>query len=188
MQGKDTMPRPRVPYARNYTSEIAASLKRERPDLDPADYLYLLYAQRLGRILDAVDDKQCRERTGISGAEMRVLFALRRAGPSYALRPTELFRSLLVTSGAITKQVDRLMAMGFVDRQPGPDKSGGFLIHLTAKGFRTADESLTALADSSVISHQALNEEERKLACTLLAKMLRDLEDRLLAEDPAAGA
>lgn len=181
------MPRPRVPYARNATPEIAASLKRERPDLDPADYLYLLYAQRLGRLLDAVDDRQCRARAGVSGAEMRVLFALRRAAPLYALRPTELFRALLVTSGAITKQVDRLMAMGLVDRQPGPDKSGGFLIHLTEKGFRTADEALTALADSSVVSHEVLSPEERKVVCALLGKMLQDLENKLLAEEPAKG-
>lgn len=173
------MPRPKVPYARNHTSDIAATLKRERPDLDPTDYLYLLYAQRLGRILDAVDDRQCRANFGISAAEMRVLYALRRAAPAYALRPTELFRSILVTSGTITKQVDRLIAGGYVERQPGPNKSGGYLIHLTTKGFKTADDSLTALAGSAVISHEVLSREERQIIYVLLGKMLRDLEDRL---------
>ena len=43
------------------------------------DYLYLLYAQRVGWITDAVHDKHCRKDFGISSAEMRVLFALRRA-------------------------------------------------------------------------------------------------------------
>lgn len=176
------MARRRVPYPRNHTPDIAASLSRERPDLDPTDYLYLIYAQRLGRILDAVDDKQCRAAAGISSAEMRVLFALRRAGAPYALRPTVLFRSLLVTSGAITKQVDRLMAMGFVDRQPEPEE-GGFLIHLTKKGFQTADRALTALAGSSVVSHEVLSREERQILTALLEKMLRDLEDRLLSEE-----
>ena len=114
-------------------------LKRERPDLDPSDYLYLVYVQRVGRILEAADDRHCRTEFGISASDMRVLFALRRAGPDYALRPTELFRSLLVTSGAITKEVDRLAALGYVDRLPGAPKSGGFLIRLTAKGKRTAD-------------------------------------------------
>src|SRR3546814_265758 len=100
------MSRPRVAHNRGHTRHIAETLKNERPDLDPADYLYLVYANRVGRILEAVDDKHCRTEFGISAADMRVLFALRRAPPSYALRPTELFRSLLVTSGAITKQVD----------------------------------------------------------------------------------
>src|SRR3546814_12170068 len=91
------MSRPRVAHNRGHTRHIAETLKNERPDLDPADYLYLVYANRVGRILEAVDDKHCRTEFGISAADMRVLFALRRAPPSYALRPTELFRSLLVT-------------------------------------------------------------------------------------------
>ncbi|HKP78102.1 MAG TPA: MarR family transcriptional regulator [Phenylobacterium sp.] len=181
------MPRPKVAYSRSHAHDIAASLQRERPDLNQADYLYLLYAQRVGRILDAVDDRHCREDFGISAAEMRVLYALRRAGPPHALRPTELFRSLLVTSGAITKQVDRLSAAGYVDRQPGPDRSGGFLIHLTDKGVQVADDALTALADSSVISRSTLTAKERETVCQLLAKMLRDLEGRLHKDDPEPG-
>src|SRR3546814_18094629 len=110
---------------------------------------------------------------------MRVLFALRRAPPSYALRPTELFRSLLVTSGAITKQVDRLVAGGFVARQPGPAKSGGFLIHLTGKGFKTAYDALTLLVHSFVVSFTALPAEQRKQLCAPLEKMLVDHSVRL---------
>ena len=177
------MPRPKVAYSRLHTRDIAASLKQERPDLDQADYLYLLYLQRAGRIIDAVHEKHCRAVFGISSAEMRVLFALRRSGPSYALRPTELFRSLLVTSGAITKQVDRLISTGHVDRQPGPEKSGGFLIHLTQKGFEVADAALTALADSSVVSHSALTEDERKTVLRLTEKILLDMEARMDADE-----
>lgn len=181
------MSRPRVVHNRSHTRHIAETLKNERPDLDPADYLYLVFAQRVGRILEAVDDKHCRTEFGISAADMRVLFALRRSPPSYALRPTELFRSLLVTSGAITKQVDRLVAGGFVARQPGPAKSGGFLIHLTGKGFKAADDALTSLVHSSVVSMGALTAEERKQLCALLEKMLGDLEDRLEDYQKLAG-
>lgn len=174
------MSRPRVAYSHSHAPrDIAVVLKRERPDLDPDDYLYLLYAQRIGRILEAVYDKYCRSEFEMSAADMRVLFALRRAGPSYALRPTELFRSLLVTSGAITKQVDRLMAAGYVDRRDGPQKSGGFLIHLTKKGFKAADQALTSIADSSVVSIDALTSQERKTMNGLFEKMLSDLEKRL---------
>ena len=173
------MPRPKVAYSKIHAGQIAASLRRERPDLDQVDYLYLLYAQRVGRIIDAVHDKHCRKDFGISSAEMRVLFALRRAGSPYALRPTELFRSLLVTSGAITKQVDRLVLAGYVDRQPGPEKSGGSLICLTDKGFAAADNALTALADSSVVPHSALTAEERQTALHILEKILLHLEEHL---------
>ena len=178
------MARPKVPYSRPIARDIAVSLKRERPDLDQTDYLYFLYVQRAGRILSAVFDKHCRSRFGVSGADMRVLFALRRAGSPYALRPTELFRSLLVTSGAITKQIDRLVTAGFVDRQPGPERSGGFLIHLTDQGLRASDDALTSLADSSVISHLTLTSSERDTICRLLEKMLPELEERLRRDNP----
>jgi DNA-binding MarR family transcriptional regulator len=173
------MSRPKVPHTHSHARDIADSLGRERPDLDLNQYLYLIYANRVGRILHAVDDRHCRTEFGMSGADMRVLFALRRAAPSYALRPTELFRALLVTSGAITKQVDRLAAGGYVARQPGPAKSGGYLIHLTAKGFKTADDALTSLVHSSVMSSNTLTAGERDQVCDLLEKMLVDLERRL---------
>lgn len=173
------MPRPKVDYSGVHSRDIAASLQRIRPDLDQKNYLYLLYAQRVGRILDAVHDDHCRSTFGISSAEMRVLFALLRAAPSHALRPTELFRSLLITSGAITKQVDRLISAGYVDRLPGPERSGGFLIHLTEQGKATANEALTALADSSVIPQSALTPNERETTMNLLEKMLINLEDQL---------
>jgi DNA-binding MarR family transcriptional regulator len=173
------MSRPKVAHPQSHTKEIAISLKRERPDLDPADYLYLLYAQRLGRILEAVDDRHCRKEYGLSAPEMRVLFALRRAGAPYALRPTELFRSLLVTSGAITKQVNRLLAAGLVDRVPGPKKSGGFLIHLTKQGVKVADKALTSIVNSSVATISRLKKHERLSLCNLFERMLLDLEERL---------
>lgn len=175
------MARPKVAQPESHTKEIARSLKRERPDLDPADYLYLLYAQRIGRIVDAVDERHCRKEYGISSTDMRVLYALRRAGPQYALRPTELYRSLLVTSGAITKQVDRLVAAKLVDRLPGPANSGGFLIHLTKEGFKLADAALTSLVNSSVASINRLTRKERMTLCRLSEKMLVDLEERMRA-------
>jgi DNA-binding MarR family transcriptional regulator len=182
----ETMPRPRVEHTRSHASEVAELLKRERPDLDPSDYLYLIYVQRVGRILETVDDRHCRTEFGISASDMRVLFALRRAGPDYALRPTELFRSLLVTSGAITKQVDRLAALGYVDRLPGPPKSGGFLIRLTAKAKRTADQAMTSLVNSSVASIHRLTRKERDTLCVVLEKVLLDLEERLRSPPKAA--
>lgn len=173
------MPRPKVPNIQSHTREIAESLERERPDLALSNYLYLLYVERLGRILDTVDDRSCRANFGISGADMRVLFALRRSGPDYALRPTQLFRALLVTSGAVTKQVDRLEAARFVDRMPGPTNSGGFLIHLTEKGRRTADNALNSLADPKNFSATALSRRERDLLCDLSEKLLLALEQQL---------
>lgn len=50
------------------------------------------------------------------------------------------------------------------------------------KGFKTADEALTSIADSSVVSIDALTPHERKTINNLFEKMLNDFEKRLPEE------
>ena len=125
---------------------------RERPDLDLSNFLLSVYLMRLGRVVEQAFDGMCRDRYGISGSDMRVLFALRRGGRPYAQRPTDLFRALLVTSGAITKKVDRLAELGLVERMPDPDNNGGFLVRLTRKGQQVADDGVNRVARESVLA------------------------------------
>lgn len=151
-KGRRRPPAERGGRSSSHTADLAASWRRERPDIDHAELLLQIYVMRLGRIMEAAYDKMCRRAHGISGSEMRVLFALRRAGPPFARRPTDLFRALLVTSGAITKQVDRLQAAGFVERLPDPAFGGGFLIQLTDRGRAAADGAVEDLAGRSLIA------------------------------------
>lgn len=171
------MPRKKITELHSHARDVADSIQRERPDLDPSDYLYWIYLMRLGRILDRVDDQRCRAKFGLSGADMRVLYALRRAGAPYCRRPTELFRSLLVTSGAITKQVDRLAKLKLVKRSRDPADNGSFLVSLTPQGLKMADQSLSALAAFAKPSKtSSLTRAEHDTMCTLCEKMLLDLE------------
>jgi DNA-binding MarR family transcriptional regulator len=126
--------------------------QRERDDLDLSNFLLAIYLMRLGTIIERSFGHLCEERYGISGSDMRVLFALRRGGPPYVKRPTDLFRALLVTSGAVTKKVDRLAALDMVERLQDPGHQGGFLIRLTKKGVQVADQMVETLAKESVIA------------------------------------
>src|SRR5258706_12624076 len=83
---------------------------------------------------------------------MRVLFALRRGGPPYVKRPTDLFKALLVTSGAMTKKVDRLATLGMVERVQDPGHLGGFLFSLAKKGFPVAHQKVQNLGKGTAIS------------------------------------
>ncbi len=175
------MPRKLASTPKSPVRDIAESWARERPDLRPIDYLIPIYLLRIGRILDRRDDLHCQADHEVSGAEMRVLFALRRLGPPYSRRPTDLFRALLVTSGAITKQVDRLEARGLVQRLQDPDNGGGFLIRLTEAGRRRADAALSEVAKSSQTSAMAavLTEDERQTLLRLCQKLLIGIEEEM---------
>lgn len=131
---------------------IAMQWKHERSDLDLDNFLLAIYFMRLGTLVDRAFDLMCQKRYGISGPDMRVLFALRRGGPPYVKRPTDLFRALLVTSGAITKKVDRLVHAGFAERSPDPGHGGGFLVQLTKKGLQVVEEAVLKLARESALA------------------------------------
>ena len=95
-----------------------AQWHRERPDLDvsPQGVIGRLHrlAARLTEELVAVYAE-----FGLGEGEFDVLATLRRSGAPYELTPGELAAGTMVTSGAVTKRVDRL-----VERGPG-DPAGG---------------------------------------------------------------
>jgi DNA-binding MarR family transcriptional regulator len=163
---------------RGHILEVVASWKKERPDLDLANFLLGISVIRLGRVLDDAYDRLCRKRFGISGADMRVLLSLRRAGKPYTRRPTDLFRGLLVTSGAMTKQVDRLSKLGLVERLEGPADASGILIKLTAKGLKVANSATEMLVKKPPIGPgtQSLTHAERVAGERFIERVLVNLE------------
>jgi DNA-binding MarR family transcriptional regulator len=157
---------------------ITLQLQTEMRDLNLENLLLAIYFVRLGTLLDRDYDRYCEREHGISGADMGVLFALRRSGAPYAKRPTDLFRGLLVTAGAITKKVDRLAAAGCVERLPDPGHAGGFLVRLTRNGLRIVDRAAKYLATDSAIAPAVaqLKPEERKAGMDFVRKILAALE------------
>src|SRR5260221_10910318 len=137
---------------KSFIELITVQWQRERGDLDLSNFLLAIYLMRLGTMIERDFDLLCQQRYRVSGSDMRVLFALRRGGPPYVKRPTDLFKALLVTSGAMTKKVDRLEDLGMVERLQDPGHLGGFLVRLTKKGLHVADEMVEILANESVIA------------------------------------
>ena len=164
---------------------LLSSWLAQRPDLDLNEFLLGIVLNRIGRMLEASFDRMCRTKFGVSGPDMRVLFALRRHGAPYALRPTDLFRALLVTSGAITKQVDRLKALGLVERLPDPEYAGGFQVHLTSAGLEVADRATEELVNDSLLGNALRSVPQGMLRQgeAFLYRLLEALEDAALADD-----
>lgn len=177
------MPKPRVDRERMTIKGIAESMARERSDLEPTDYLHLIMIQRLGQAIHTFDERYFRKHFNMSGADMRILFALRRAGPPYAMRPTQLFHSLLITSGTLAKQVARLQAAGLVNKHPGPKKSGGSLVGLTPHGFEVANDGMSRLGVWSKELLPSLDRSERATLCVLADKLISDIESYFSKEE-----
>jgi DNA-binding MarR family transcriptional regulator len=129
-------------------AEVAALWSVELPDLDLNPFLVSGTIMRLAQRLERVFTATARAR-GVGPGELRILLALRRSGPRYALSPTALFRSLMITSGAVSKQVDRLAELGFVARMADPDVLRGVLIELRPAGRETAEDAMREICSAN---------------------------------------
>ena len=169
----------------SHSELIAMQWQSERGDLDLDNFLLAIYFMRLGTLVDRAYDRHCQKEYGIGGGDMRVMLALRRSGPPYVKRPTDLFRALLVTSGAITKKVDRLEAVGFVERLADPSHAGGFLVQLTKKGLQVVENAVEYLAKQSVLAPAmaSLSTEERKRGSAFALRVLSALENSHAFDD-----
>ena len=175
---------------------ITMQWQTERSDLDLQNFLLAIYFMRLGTLVDRAYDRHCQKEYGVNGGDMRLMLALRRSGPPYVKRPTDLFRALLVTSGAITKKVDRLVEQGYVERLPDPSHNGGFLVHLTRKGLHVVDLAIEHLANHSVLGPalSRLPPEERRRGSAFALRVLSTLEktqgepDEEVPEERAQGS
>src|SRR5690242_7735857 len=97
-------------------AHIQAEWRRERPDVDTTPQGVI---GRLHRLAARLSEELCivYARYGLSEGEFDVLCALRRAGEPYERAPGELAAHTMVTTGAMTKRIDRLEQAGLVTRR-----------------------------------------------------------------------
>ena len=149
---------------------IVEQWRQERPDLDPSPIAVIGRVSRLARKLELELDRVFAQ-FGISSGDFDVLATLRRTGAPHALTPTELCRTMMLSSGGMTKRLDRLERAKLIRRTPDPADRRGTLVKLTPHG--------KALVDRAVVAHLA--NEERLLARlstaerARLAKLLSEL-------------
>jgi DNA-binding MarR family transcriptional regulator len=146
---------------------ILAQWKRERPDLETRAMGLVGRIQRAAAALRPRLD-ETHEASGLQGESFDVLASLRRSGPPYQLSPTQLYREMMLTSGAMTNRIDRLEEAGLVARRPDPGDRRGTLVRLTPKG--------KALIDAATTKHVA---NEERLLAVLTAREQQQLTDLL---------
>jgi DNA-binding MarR family transcriptional regulator len=115
-------------------------------------------------------------RHGLDSGEFYVLAALRRVGAPYALRPTELFRALMVSSGGLTDRLRRLEERSLVRRIPSQEDRRSMLVGLTAKGRRLVEKAWREDMEIENEIVAGLSKQERKELARLLARLARIME------------
>jgi DNA-binding MarR family transcriptional regulator len=85
-------------------------------------------------------------------------------------------RTTLLSSGGMTKRIDRLEREGLVERRPDPADRRGTLIRLTEQGHALIDEALEAHVANEERLLAGLAPAERQRLDRLLRKLLAGLE------------
>ncbi|MCP3424627.1 MarR family transcriptional regulator [Rothia sp. AR01] len=124
----------------DHVDRIQAEWARERPDLNVAPQGVI---GRLHRLAARLTEELCEvyRRHGLSEGEFDVLAALRRAGEPFERAPGELARFTMVTTGAMSKRIDRLEGMGLVSRRAAEGDGRGRVVGLTADGRERIDRA-----------------------------------------------
>jgi DNA-binding MarR family transcriptional regulator len=166
---------------RDHVDAVRAEWAREWPDLDTRPIDVVARVGRLARFLDEGMDGLFATR-GIRREGWDVLASLRRAGPPYRASPTELYRRLMRTSGAMTNRLRRLEEAGLIARVPDPADARALLVELTPQGHDLVDELAPLHLANERALLAALSAKEQEELTGLLAKLLGPFEDEGTAD------
>jgi len=123
-------------------ARIQAEWRRERPDLDPSPQGVIGRLHRVGmRLTDELVAVYAEH--GLGEGEFDVLATLRRAGEPYERTAGELADHTMITTGGMTKRIDRLERAGLVTRRASESDGRGRVVALTPHGREAIDAAFT---------------------------------------------
>ena len=127
----------------DHVDRVQAQWRAERPEIDTSPMGVIA---RLHRIADALRGELLtlyREH-GLGEGEFDILATLRRSGAPFELTPSELAQQTMVTTGAVSKRLDRLETAGFVTRREILEDARCRVVALTPQGRDTIDRAYEA--------------------------------------------
>ncbi len=158
---------------------IQAQWRRERPDLDVTPMGII---GRLHRLAAALTEELVGvyEQHGLSEGEFDVLATLRRSGDPYARQPADLAKTTMITTGGLTKRLDRLEQAGLVERtRPDGADARTKLVRLTREGQQRIDDAITAHVANEARLVNQLPAADREPLEQLLREWLGHFESNL---------
>ncbi len=117
-------------------------------------------------------------RFGLSIADFDVLNTLRRVSDQHGSKPSDMARSSLITTGAMTSRLYRLERAGLIRRTPDPADRRGVLVRLTPRGSKVARQALQELIGTNEAFLEPLSGQQRDSIASALKQLLVHHEPR----------
>ncbi|MGD1858083.1 MAG: MarR family winged helix-turn-helix transcriptional regulator [Leptolyngbyaceae cyanobacterium] len=158
--------------------KILAQWKQEAPALDVSSLAVV------GRVLQLAQLLSKHRETVLADFDLTVwsfdmLATLRRQGPPYQLKPTELYQWLMLSSGAMTNRIDRLEKNGLVTRLRDPDDRRSVIVQLSDAGVERIDAVMPVLFEREKQFLADLSQTETTDLITLLRQFLSTVHQQV---------
>jgi len=159
----------------DHVGRILTQWGQVRPDLDVSPMGVIGRLHRLAAVLEE-ELRPVFAAAGLGDGDFDVLAALRRSLPlagqegDPGLTPTQLASATMVTSGAVTKRVDRLVRQGLVARTVDPHDARSRRVRLTAAGLGLIDRLVTEHVANEHRLLAGLDQADRSRLAELLAR------------------
>jgi DNA-binding MarR family transcriptional regulator len=165
--------------AADWLEHYLDQLRVDRPDLDPDVFLFRASVTRIAATMDTEFRTMARRQLAIGVGELRILMALRRESPDYTLRLAGLAPHMLVTSGAFSKQVQRLEKRRLIRRLKQFGGEAGLFVQLTPRGHRLVTAAIAHSRSAYTISVPAFEragDVDRASALRFLRRVVAETE------------
>ncbi|MGC1470106.1 MAG: MarR family transcriptional regulator, partial [Sphingorhabdus sp.] len=160
----------------DHVSRLIEMRRKETPDV-PLDGMEVFGRARRLTLLSRGPIEAVFAKHGVDTGEFDVLATLQRTGAPYALRPTELYQTLMISSGGLTDRLRRLEERGLITRESSETDQRSVMVKLSAKGkaliYKAYAEDMAVEFD--LLS--PLSKSERADLARLLSKLLLGLEE-----------
>jgi len=159
----------------DHVDRLRGQWARELPDLDTEPMAILGRAFRLSNLVRPSIEKTF-SGYGIDRGEFDVISTLRRSGPPYRLTPSDMYASLMISSGGLTHRLIRLEKAGLVVREKSPDDGRSVLVALTPKGKDLAEEAFRTDMANELEFLKHLDRHDLDTLASLLRKLVAGIE------------
>lgn len=156
-------------------ARAVAQWLQEMPELAAENMLLIGRLKRAAALIGRELEKVYGE-YGLTEGSFDVLATLRRSGAPYTLTPTELFSSLMVTSGTMTTRLKNMETQGLIERLPNPDDARSLLVRLTDKGKNLIEQAVLPHVENEQRLMEKLDTQTREGLERGLGEWLKVLE------------
>lgn len=160
----------------DHVTKLLQQWQTVRPELDASPMGIIGRIGRMEKFLTPAVEAVINQH-GMSRIEFDLMATLRRAnGP---LTPTELYKTTMLSSGAVSSKLDKLVEKQWVERLTNEEDRRSCRVVLTEQGLNVIDPAVDAHVENQKKLLESFTSEEQQTLGNLLAKWLGEYEKSL---------